>query len=146
MEQFSHRFANRLLAKHSEWHALMQWHDSYFTITVPSPGSGITQPIYVSTEAGEITVGFDRWHCHLFQFQDDDEEEESSRAVELIEQILGEEIVIVSVMNGDKWGGSSTARRSEAPKAVFADRKYKGSRITVRSWKGTYDQDIPLCT
>ncbi len=46
----------------------------YFNVAVPSPSSKIESQLRVYTYQDEITVSFDAYHAHFFEFKEEDDE------------------------------------------------------------------------
>lgn len=61
----------------------------------------------MSTENGEITIGFDEWHTHIGPFLGLDEDECVSTALGMAEAFLAEETVVTVAHRKGRWIGSS---------------------------------------
>lgn len=46
----------------------------YFNVVLPSPSKNIENPLRVYTYQDEITVSFDAYHAHFYEFKEEDSE------------------------------------------------------------------------
>lgn len=122
----------------------MAANDGSFSVEVPAPNPHC-HPLTLSTENGEITVGFDSYHTHLGMFGEQSEADTIQEALALIGRILGEESIAYSLWCGEQCKGSWL----DAPDAPvrFQDhffRQAPGDILQVRSWRGTFDREVPV--
>lgn len=106
---------------------------------VPQPGSD--RFLWISTEDGEVTISFDKWHCHENAWLLEDRENDVEvtivrRSLELIEDILNEqEVVVIRFQNGT-WAGSNLQAATDDVDSA------SGEVAHVLSWRGTFDRVI----
>ena len=103
---------------------------------VPQPGSD--RFLWVSTEGDEVTISFDKWHCHESAWLEDEEPTVDAniarRSIELIDDILSEsEVVVVRFQNGT-WTGSTLQAATEIVEPA------SGEVVHVLSWRGTFNR------
>jgi hypothetical protein len=127
----------RLLERFPTWHRFAEIAGDEAS-KVPQPGSD--RSLWISTEDDEVTIGFDKWHCHESAWLGDDEASVEAdivrRSIELIEDILDErEVVIVRFRDGT-WVGSNLEAACDEIEAI------SGEVARVFSWRGTLDRVI----
>lgn len=146
MNNFSTKSAEQLFAKYPDWRKYAKFDNEadgkpFIRLEVPSPvAASSTGGLILSTANEEVTVEFDYYHSHFDDMVGDGENFGTEAALAFIDQILREEVAVVSWWNGDDWRGSSTIEAGEFPIASQAMNPF--SRTRVRSWKGTLDADI----
>lgn len=118
--------------------------DGSFSVEMPAPNPHC-HPLTISTENGEITVGFDSYHAHLGMFGEQSEGETVQEALVLIGRIIGEASIVYSLWCGEQCKGSWL----DAPEAPvsFQDHFFRQAPcdiLQVRSWCGTFDRDVPV--
>ncbi len=150
LEPYSRQMAEDLFSVFPEWERFLsvvtEDGRDFFRVEVPpSPGAkggplGIT-----SLYNEEITVYFDSCHRHYTSILPS--AEEPTGAVPFIRKLLNEELAVVSYLcSGDSlikdgvFSGAAVAV-AEIPNANYE--YYYANALRVRSWKGTYDNDIP---
>jgi hypothetical protein len=101
-------------------------------VTVEQPGTD--RALWIRTDAGEITVGFDMWHTHVGAFMGISDAEAIELALADIRSIVAEESLIVVVHRHGKWAGS---RLKNALNTITAT---PGATTNVYSWRGTHDR------
>lgn len=149
LNDFSRRFASVLFAAHPEWTEFASIdinegidEGSLLVEVHPARPRDIKQPLHISTESEEITVGFDIYHTHFNRYAGDNEAATFAESLAFIADVLRERIAVITWWNGDEWRGSSTlATGAEIGPPTYA-RNAKTAR--VRSWVGTHDRDIEL--
>ncbi len=100
----------------------------YFFVRLPAPVP--THPdLLFYTMDGELTLAFDRWHCHYNY-------EEIDSFLQKLDDILAERAIIAVKMKGDEWGGSTSFNAGEQPSSKFLSLE---GDIYYRSWNGSYD-------
>lgn len=147
LDQYSIEVASKIYAEYPEWkHFEKLEHESgvekaYLYIELPAPaGSNLDKSIYLYTLDEEITVGMDYSHCHFNSWEKIIDEGDFENAISFIRALLSEELSVISWWNGEQWAGSSHQKSGEVPdtQGIF----HEFNRIRVRSWRGTYDEDI----
>jgi hypothetical protein len=141
LNERSRRFAGALLREFPDWEPYLQVaaHDGVepgtLLVEVPPPVPGAS-PLYVDTDAGEITVGFAGWHEHFGAWIGEDEAESTREALAAVRAVVEERLLSVLALDGERW------RRSwhVAPGAPVET--HHGEQTRVRSWRGTYDADL----
>lgn len=144
---FTDRFARVLFDRYPEWGQYsvlpsLEWQKAGdLAVEVPSR-LGPKLPLRVETMDDGIIVSWGSWHVHCDPWGDTYAEDEFvAKAMELIEGILSESIVILDYWkDGREVGGGSCAGDEideTLANGLFSDRGYE---TTVRSWNGTYDR------
>lgn len=144
LNPYSRRFANRLFATYPAWEAQLvrePWPNAdagSFLVAIPSP----THPereLWVGTDGGEITVGFGKeWHDHHGSWTGASEEESFTEALEQIQGILDERLIMAVGFRAGSGAASTLIAAGTKPNLG------KGiERIESYSWRGTYDSVVP---
>lgn len=107
-----------------------------YTVAVRNDPRGDQYCITLSTYGRELTPACKALHCHFDQFDFDDHEEEFLNAINWINNLMGDKIVIFTKMTGDR-----------VLSAIAAEPAYKvapsdGEHIEVFSFSGTLDRTI----
>jgi hypothetical protein len=147
LDEFSGAFAKSLFAEHPDWVSFARVEmaddgetpDLVVEVPPPHPEKGISKLI-VHTEDFEVTVNFDWYHNH-FSWPASDMAG-SINPLTFIAEILKEDVAVASAWRHDKWAGSWAVRKGE-PVVDLANLGLF-DRIRVRSWKGTFNQDLPF--
>lgn len=109
-------------------------------IEVPKKrASSLIKSLYIIIDE-EVTVGLDYYHCHFDLMAGSNEDLDEHKALPFIEKLISESVSIVSWWKDDRM---ICAGQMESGGSIDSD-GYTGdfNRIRVRSWKGSYDQDI----
>lgn len=106
-------------------------------LEVPAPvGSDAAAGLLVSTDSGEITVGFDVYHARFGDWSGD------AGALHLIRRIVMERVAVVSWWSGGRWCGSETLETGRQPGMPSWAADQGVDRIRVRSWRGALNADL----
>lgn len=146
LDDFSRGFAKQLFLVYPDWVSLAKSGRAngadldHLIVEVPSPaGADLARPLLIHTEDSEVTVGLDYYHAHYFP---QSAIPVNTDALAFIAKILNEEISVGSGWDGDRWRGSWTIENGEEP--ILTSPLHPMTRVRVRSWKGTLDQDIAI--
>jgi hypothetical protein len=148
LNPYSRRFAERLLAAHPEWEGrltLTPWPNAEpgsFVVAVPSPADP-ERELWVSTDGGEVTVGFGReWHAHYGERTGDDEADSFAQALDDVEGILTERLVLATGFRGGEPIVAALIPAGHPP--AFGGVEAPGlERVEIASWLGTHDGSAP---
>lgn len=149
LEPFSRQMAADLFSVFPDWKqflsAVTEDGLKFFRIEVPpSPGAKNGPLGVTSLYNEEITVYFDSCHRHYASILPS--AEEPSGAIAFIQQLLNEELVVVSYLcSGDNLIKDGVFAGAAVPVAEIPDGNYEyyyANALRVRSWKGTYDNDF----
>ena len=142
LNEFSRNFASALFEAHPSWRERAQINPNseqpgVLLVTVPAPPPLDENGLWVTTDEGEITVGFDAFHWHFGAYQMP-APELHSEALAFTSDILEERWVVGVLMTGDRWRASKVLR----PGSRFVvPEDHTGYLI---SWRGTYNlKDVP---
>jgi hypothetical protein len=137
----SRRFAVALLQRHPTWRQLF----AVATFEGADPGTLFVEvpaphprgaPLFIGTDAEEITVSFGIWHDHFGSWTGDADKVAVRQALDTIDDILAERMLIVAALNGEQWRASWTVAPGDEIDTG------RGGRTLVRSWLGTYDAEL----
>jgi hypothetical protein len=107
-----------------------------FTFAViPTPNQNAVDPLWVSTEDDEITIGFDKYHLHLGACQEE-EERIFKESLEIIDQIRNDELVVASWWVGQQFVSSMLCVTDEP-----SLKPEEGYTLRIRSWSGSKDRE-----
>ena len=142
MDDFSQRFSAWLRRHRPEWAELAKPDATTVEIEIPATGSRAIAPLWISSADDEITVGFDHTHSHFAAWDERQTEEDCfEQAAQFAEDLMIERLVVVSGLDRGTWAGSTTVRPDEDPLAAVAFAA--GDTVIVRSFRGTFDRDLP---
>lgn len=148
LDDFSLGVADRLFTKFPEWRKFAEIKATdnqikYLQLEItPPPGASVVSGLIISTENKEVTIGFDYYHGHFFDQFFDGECLAADTAIDFIDQLLSEEISVVSWWNSDKLIAWSTILDGKAQLPEDIVGQY--SHIRIRSWNGTLNDDRAL--
>ncbi|MCW0436079.1 hypothetical protein [Xanthomonas sacchari] len=144
LDPFSCEVREKLLNRFPEWreHAREETEESgssYLAVLVPAPPEAQTpHGLCITTENAEITIGFDHYHAHLGVISPMPNQIEPD-ALSFIEQIVGEQVAVVSWWEGERWLDSSQLlpnERLSQPEWLV----HLGEGLPrIRSWKGAHN-------
>jgi len=145
LDDFSKSVADHLFESYPAWRTYAyadresDSNEVYLVVRVPQPtGADLEQDIVIWTEGGAVVVAVDYYH-DFFKWP--------SGAIEgdfvaTIAAIVNEELVIASWWDGPAWLGAKAILRGERIRRLSYFRA--ATRVRVRSWRGSFDQDIEL--
>lgn len=156
-------FADLLLSRFPEWERHLQFVDPDPTLgpegevisewdcalvaKIPSENPRVDAALEVKLFCREVRPSWgDFWHCHVSARPgiEGDNTEHLSQAVELLEAIVTERLLIgVCYRDGRPAGGGSLRLGAELPPWLTDPARSGDDRTVLRSWRGTYDRDIP---
>jgi hypothetical protein len=112
--------------------------EDFLELTVPDPaGISHEEPLEISTWGEEVTVSFAGQHRHFPWPEAYDGSDNRDRALDYVQALMDETIIIVSVRNQGRTKLVSDARPNEIGNYPRAERS--DHELRVRSWRGTYD-------
>lgn len=107
-----------------------------FSAKIPSPSGKEDQILSVDTFRGEVTVAFDAYHAHFYDFIDPETEDAAS----FIKKLIFPESAVVSYWRDDQWCGSILLASPEFPES---NSEYPYANIIrFRSWSGDLNNEI----
>ncbi len=112
----------------------------YFNVVVPSPSNNAEGPLRVYTYQDEITVSFDAYHAHFYEFKEESSEIEDDDAFSFITKIINGLHAVVSYWHDDQWNGSTLLPEEEFP--INNEEYPYANKIKIRSWYGNLDREI----
>jgi hypothetical protein len=142
LNDFSRSVADLVFAKHPEWRSHAESKSGfgeigYLEITFPSPrGSNLGAPASYSSFGHEVTVALDAWHGH---FGPDQGASWLADSLQAIDDLLAERLCVAAFWSDQECRGSELV----PPRVAAQKRSYHAgvNRLTMRSWRGTYDED-----
>lgn len=150
LEPYSRQMAEDLLSAYPDWDHLLtvvtEDGFNFFRVEVPPlPGVKISPRGITSLYSEEITIYFDSYHCHYASILPS--VDEPVGAIPLIQQLLNEELVVVSYLcSGDSLIKDGVFSGMLVPVAEIPSKNYEyyyANALRIRSWKGTYDNEFP---
>lgn len=147
LDTFSQQVADLLFSRYPQWRGkeTIERNNNgaaHFTLSVPAPVQANTEHgLWISTERGELTVGFDAYHTHFSESIGDGDMFGLEYGIRFIQQILDEEIAAVSWWNNEIWRGSAQTEAGSKPD-LHPEHMSDFNRVRVRSWKGALNADI----
>ncbi len=107
-----------------------------YTVAVRNDPRGDKYCLTLSTYGHELTPACKAFHCHFDQFDSDDHEEEFLNAINWINNLMEDKVVIFTKMSGDRV--VSTMAAEPAYKVAPS----KGEHVELFSFSGTLDRTI----
>ena len=89
----------------------------------------------------EVTVSFDHYHAHFERWGVRERGMEHEAASTLVYALLGDELVVASGWDGERWCGSCELAAHEELDPAFLN---GATRLRIRSWSGKLDADRDL--
>lgn len=104
------------------------------------PGTEGQESLWISTYGEEVTIGMDAHHAHFPWPTDYNGEDGRLAAMEHVDALMNEELVIVSLWEGD-WARSSFYEMPE--KAMrYKELPDAPHELRIRSWRGKYNRTL----
>ena len=145
---FSRAFFQRLMEGHTDWCGrtrVLSGDDCdgalFIEVTAPNPMLNL----WISTEEGQVTVGFGTlYHAHFVVYET--ESKTFDAAIDFVDRFLGEEIVLVAAMRGDRASMSWTQYSGENPRRPLPGSSHfpPPDSLRILSWRSTHDRRIAL--
>ncbi|WP_160151717.1 hypothetical protein [Microbulbifer sp. ALW1] len=143
MDEFSKKVKTQFIQEFPKWEEFcstaMDEDEVVFSAKIPNPSGDEDHPLSVDTFRGEVTVAFDAYHAHFYDFIDPEDEDAAS----FIKKLISGDRAVVSYWRDDQWCGSNLLPFNELPTSN-EDYPY-ANIIRFRSWSGKYNNEIS-CT
>jgi hypothetical protein len=148
LNDHSREFAHRLFREFPDWLPFARY-DPYeefekeaLLVEVPRPTDGSSNGLFITTSEWEISVGYGEcFHTRFGATGDSELANFVDAAMEFIRDFVAERVVIAVARQGTEWLGAwKIDTRRQDLDAVEAE---AGVAISIRSWHGTLDRDIP---
>ncbi|MBE0564983.1 MAG: hypothetical protein IH621_03435 [Krumholzibacteria bacterium] len=148
LNDHSRHFASLLFRQWPEWirHARFDPYEDFeqeaLLVEVPRPVDGSSHGLFITTSEWEISVGFgESFHTRFGAGGDDTGGDFYAEALAFIRDFVDEQVVLATARQDGEWlGGWRIDRRREDPAAVAVE---PGVAVEIRSWRGTWDRDLP---
>ena len=150
LNDHSRQFATRLFRVWPDWFRLSRYDPNEdfekeaLLVEVPRPGDEAGHGLFITTSEWEISIGFGESFHRRFgadgRGKSDQEANFHDEAMAFLEGIVGEKVVLASGWQDKEWLGAwpiDLTRESLDELQVDS-----GEIIKIRSWLGTYDQEI----
>jgi hypothetical protein len=170
LDFFSRTFADLLFASYPEWIALaanerqVGQQEDYLVVVVPGESQAdLNEPLWITTNDNEITVGIDSYHLHFNEwpkssFDSSVHEWDGHRAaLDFVKSVIEEKTAIVTVWSDGRNAGGWCEPRERAlsmtienvgldvrnslhmplPSHPGVDNVFR-----IRSWKGSLNRDL----
>ncbi|WP_444944811.1 hypothetical protein ACJJIK_09060 [Microbulbifer sp. ZKSA006] len=140
MDEFSRKVKAQFIQEFPDWEKFcftaMDEGEEVLSVKVPSPSGGEECPLSVDTFRGEVTVAFDAYHAHFYDFIDP----EGDDAVSFIKELISSDYAVVSYWRNEQWCGSTIWSVKELPSS---NGEYPYANIIkFRSWLGQCNNEI----
>jgi len=144
LSQYSKEMSAQILEEFPNWREQAGTNEhngeKYFDLRVVPPSSNIESPLRIYTYQDELTISFDAYHAHFFEFKENDDEIKDDDAFSFIKRIISDSYAVVSYWRDDQWCGSTLLPEEEFP-INNAEYPY-ANKIKIRSWSGRLDENI----
>jgi hypothetical protein len=146
LNNFSCQVAAQLFEHFPQWRSYAQAEDTEFEsgilyLEIPLPSnSNLERSLYVLTDREQVEVGFDFNHNHFESVLGDDDSVDMKSVIDFIYDIFSDKIVAVSWWAKEKCRGGTLACSDRLPEP--SEHIHPFDRVRIRSWNGTFDQDI----
>jgi len=135
----------RILERFPEWKDCLHFRAArpsglhFVVIEIDAPLQSVEQGLYVGTEDAELTVGFHTYHCHFTDWNDAKDRATLEAGLDFASNLLSEKVGVATNYRDDQWaGGTWIDLPHPGPLPLVAQ---NATRITLRSWRGTFDRD-----
>ncbi|HEY2839765.1 MAG TPA: hypothetical protein VGJ26_11480, partial [Pirellulales bacterium] len=102
-------------------------------VVVPAPNPRLTTGLYIDVDGGQITIGMDWYHVHVWGESEDTIEQ----AMLFIQEFVDEKIVLLAYFEGDKWIRSQCVGLEDPWRPPGEE-----ERRLVFSWKANLDSEM----
>lgn len=151
LNDHSRRFATLLFRQWPEWiaHARFDPYEDFeqeaLLVEVPRPLDGGRHGLFITTSEWEISVGFgESFHTRFGAAGDETVGDFYAEAMAFIRDFVAEEVLVATAHQDGEWLGAwRIDRRREDPADIAVE---DGVEVRVRSWRGTWDRDLPAST
>lgn len=117
LDPYSARFAEALFAKFPVWRSAaraegaMSGAPGALVVEVSAPSG---YQLWVTTDGGEVTIGFAEWHGHFGPWVGSGEQTTFGQALQCLDEICRDQLVIVAtIVDGEYRGGATRHVGSE---------------------------------
>lgn len=144
LSEYSKEISAQILVEYPEWEEYSGTDEYngevYFLIEVMPPSNNVENPMRVYTYQDELTVSFDAYHAHFYEFVEEDPAMKDDDASTFIKKIVNDSHAVVSYWHDEQWCGSTLLRKEEFP---TDNEEYPYANIIkFRSWSGKLDKEI----
>ncbi len=142
LNEYSASFAEALLAafpwmqKHAHLESHPDTEVGTLIVEYSPPPARKGYNFWISTDQGEITVGYGMFHCH-FDWPNNSGDEYWQDPFEFVHELVEDRVLIQDWTKSGKWTGSSTLEAGQAPDLTELDEDHV---LYLRSWSGKLDQ------
>ncbi|HOX25005.1 MAG TPA: hypothetical protein PLL30_04495 [Candidatus Krumholzibacteria bacterium] len=148
LNDHSRTFAQQLFREFPDWlrYARFDPYEEFepeaLLVEVPRPVGDGRNGLFITTSEWEVSVGFgENFHARFGVNGQPGEDDFRRRALDFIREFVAESLVLVTASEGDQWLGAWTVRVENG--SVPPQDKEAGVTLRIRSWKGTWDRDVP---
>ena len=171
LDAFSRTFAELLFVSHPDW---VKWatnegeasdQHQYLIVVIPAESQAdLKDTLWISTDENGVAIGIDAYHQHFHEWSHGVDSTDTlgvhRAALKFVEEIIAEEIAVVSIwsneLNAGAWCEPKARAMSMTAKDVAAgisgssvwtplpDRPVTSSFLRIRSWKGSLNRELPL--
>ena len=145
MEDSVRTSAEELFEAFPEWRSLAkrevdEWGSEYVIVEVtPPPAANVDEGLWIDTANDEITVGFDCYHEHFYEWAGKSCPFGIQSALEFVKQIVEERVAFMTFWRDGRCVGGEVMYAGEPVEPSTSTDTY--DRIRVRSWRGTFNLD-----
>lgn len=111
-------------------------------VEVPRPADPASHGLFITTSEWEISVGFgENFHTRFGVVGDEAGDRFQERALNFIRDFVAERVCVATASEGDEWLGAWIVPcEGDGPQAIERE---EGVTVRLRSWRGTWDREIP---
>lgn len=147
LNDHSRELATRLFRVWPQWYRWASYdpHEDFekeaLLVEVPRPVDGSQHGLYITTSEWEISVGFGEvFHTRFGTDGPATKGNFYDQAMAFLSDFVAERVVIAVAYQGQEWLGAWTV--DLAAESLADLRPDVGERVQIRSWLGTYDQQL----
>lgn len=138
LDKFSKKIAQLIYQQRREWllHSRVSEYEgeTFLEIRLHSPVRPTERDLLISTYRERITVHFDWYHAHFARHGEETMNEIFSQAMQFIQAVFNEEIIVGIRMVDGEWKGSTSFTPQMLSQELSLPVTY------TRSWLGTFDK------
>lgn len=140
LNEFSKKVARQILHEFPDWREFYSLEgesgSKYFLLQINPPTGSSEFPLSIDTSNDEVTVAYDHYHAHYFDFISQD----GNDAFSFIKKLLSDDTAIASYWRDDIWCASYMVSVGCLPSNN--DEQPYANLIKIRSWSGLSNKDI----
>ncbi len=147
LNDHSREFAQRLFTEFPDWLKFARF-DPYedfekeaLLVEVPGPAGNAALGLFITTSEWEVSIGFgENFHTRFGASDDPQAGNFYDDAIQFLHDFVNEKVILATAWQGKEWLGAWKIYPDRQP--IDAIDREEGVVVVLRSWRGTYNQEI----